>query len=100
MILKNGHNSSVDFYGLGALLYEMVFGFPPYYNHNTQKMFSDIMTKPLTFPNQIKISLELKSLLSELLNKNPKNRLGFKNGILDVVNHAWCKKIKLTDVIH
>ncbi len=31
MIKKNGHNYSVDFYGIGALLYEMIYGFPPYY---------------------------------------------------------------------
>ena len=28
MIQKEGHNFSVDFYGLGALLYEMVLEFP------------------------------------------------------------------------
>ncbi|CAM6000648.1 unnamed protein product [Sphagnum balticum] len=27
-----GYNYSVDFYTLGALLYEMVTGTPPYYN--------------------------------------------------------------------
>ena len=64
MILKGGHDRGVDFYGMGALLYEMVFGFPPFYQQNTDKMFQDIMQKKLSFPSQIKISIELKQLLS------------------------------------
>ncbi len=32
--------------------------------------------------------------------KNPEERLGSKNGILDIVNHPWCRKIKLSDVIY
>lgn len=51
MIQKEGHDYSVDFYGLGALLHEMIFGFPPYYHQNTNKMFYDILHKGLNFPN-------------------------------------------------
>lgn len=29
---SDGYNYSVDFYTLGAFLYEMVTGVPPYYN--------------------------------------------------------------------
>ena len=32
MILKNGHDRCVDYYGMGAILYEMIFGFPPFYS--------------------------------------------------------------------
>jgi len=39
MIKKGGHNKNVDFYGMGALLYEMVFGYPPFYSTNSTKMF-------------------------------------------------------------
>jgi serine/threonine protein kinase len=45
MILKQGHNFSVDYYGLGALLYEITFGFPPFYSENTDKMFEDVVEK-------------------------------------------------------
>lgn len=50
MILKGGHNKSVDFYGLGAILYEMIYGFPPFYTQNQEKMFTDIVNKQINFP--------------------------------------------------
>lgn len=45
MINKKGHNYSVDYYSLGALLYEMIFGYPPFYSQDVNKMFNDIITK-------------------------------------------------------
>lgn len=63
MILKQGHTRSVDFYGIGALLYEMIYGFPPFYCQNTNKMFTDILQKKIQFPQQVKVSSELKALL-------------------------------------
>jgi hypothetical protein len=35
-----------------------------------------------------------------MLIKDPELRLGAKNGMLDVLNHPWCKKIKLIDVMN
>ena len=50
MIKKEGHDFSVDYYGLGALLYEMIFGFPPFYSNNHTKMIGDILQKQVVFP--------------------------------------------------
>ena len=63
-------------------------------------MFFDILNKALYFPSDVRISLELKSLLTELLKKSPHSRLGCSNGMLEVFNHPWCKKTKLIDVMH
>jgi serine/threonine protein kinase len=40
----------VDFYSLGAILHEMIYGYPPFYTTNTNQMFKEIVNKSLSFP--------------------------------------------------
>ena len=74
VLLRQGHGRAVDWWSLGALLFEMVTGLPPFYSRNRETMFEKIMKAELTFPTFV--SPAVKDLLSRLLVRDPKQRLG------------------------
>lgn len=92
MLNRKGHDKAVDFYSLGALLYEMLTGLPPFYSEDQAKMYDDIKGAPLCMPPYLSISA--KSVLYGLLCKSPGERLGAKYGIEEIKAHPWCDKVK------
>jgi serine/threonine protein kinase len=42
MYQQSGHTRSIDWYMLGALIYEMLVGIPPYFNKDKTKMVEEI----------------------------------------------------------
>jgi len=59
------HNKSLDFYHLGALLFEIVCGLPPFFSEDREKMYRDILFAPINIPTHL--SPECRSLLKALL---------------------------------
>lgn len=92
MLEKRGHGRAVDYYSLGALLYEMMTGLPPFYSSSRTKMYKQIAQMPLKIPPFV--SQNAKSMLESLLCKNPTERLGSRFGIEEIKAHPWCAKIK------
>ncbi|WKY10368.1 hypothetical protein Q1695_002597 [Nippostrongylus brasiliensis] len=70
----NDYGRSVDWWGVGVVMYEMMCGRLPFYSRDHQKLFELIMASELRFPS--KLSPEAKQLLTGLLAKVPTQRLG------------------------
>lgn len=87
VIQGSWYGKAVDWWSMGTLLYEMLTGWPPFYNENLHVMYESITRAPLTFPNSM--SSEAKSLLTGLLQRNPRNRLGSNNGMADFKDHPF-----------
>ena len=94
MVRKIGHGQSLDWYLLGVLLYEMIVGVTPYYSSNKDELFDNIVNGKLKLPRNI--SNDVKSLIIQLLNRNPIKRLGSKPGIQgasQIMSHPFFKDV-------
>ncbi|KAL8215265.1 hypothetical protein R6Q57_004714 [Mikania cordata] len=88
-----GHSSAVDWWAFGILLYEMLYGYTPFRGKTRQRTFANILHKDLKFPNSIPVSLSAKQLIYRLLHRDPKNRLGSREGASEVKRHPFFRGI-------
>lgn len=84
-----GHSSAIDWWTLGILLYEMLYGRTPFRGKNRQKTFANILHKDLTFPSSIPVSLAGRQLIHALLNRDPGSRLGSNSGANEIKKHPF-----------
>nr|AML79284.1 putative LOV domain-containing protein [Sanguinaria canadensis] len=93
IITGAGHSSAIDWWALGILLYEMLYGRTPFRGKNRHKTFANILHKDLTFPSSIPVSLAARQLIHGLLSRDPANRLGSNSGANDVKHHPFFRGI-------
>ncbi|KAH6571296.1 hypothetical protein BASA62_003947 [Batrachochytrium salamandrivorans] len=96
VIRANGHTSNVDWWTLGILLYEMLYGTTPFKGPNRHITFSNVLHLDVQFPEHPLsiISSPCKSLIRKLLMKDELKRLGSRAGAADVKAHPFFKPVK------
>ncbi len=83
IILGKNYNTSVDYWSMGIILYEMYYRKLPFGNDDKdpQIIYREITDKKITFPINDINNESFNDLLSGLLNKNPKKRINNFNKI-------------------
>lgn len=90
MVQRKGVGKSADIYGIGAVLYEMISGTPPFYSNEIEKLYQNIKKSKLVLHNYF--SDELKDLLKKLLCRDPKKRIGIYNKS-EIKSHPFFKDL-------
>ncbi|KAF8718980.1 hypothetical protein HU200_024934 [Digitaria exilis] len=93
VITGSPHTSAIDWWALGILLYEMLYGRTPFRGKNRKKTFYNILHKDLTFPSSIPVCVAAKQLIHGLLQRDPSFRLGSSAGANDIKQHPFFEDI-------
>ncbi|XP_042509982.1 phototropin-1 isoform X2 [Macadamia integrifolia] len=88
-----GHTSAVDWWALGILLYEMLYGYTPFRGKTRQKTFVNILHRDLKFPGSISVSLHARQLMYQLLQRDPNRRLGSHEGANEIKQHPFFRGV-------
>mmetsp|Transcript_10475 Transcript_10475/g.30647 ORF Transcript_10475/g.30647 Transcript_10475/m.30647 type:complete len:333 (-) Transcript_10475:354-1352(-) len=85
MVEGRDHDKFVDVWSLGVLLYEFLYGGPPFEAEGHSATYRRISRVDLRFPAKPEVSEDAKDLIRKFLVKEPQQRIPLK----DVPKHPW-----------
>lgn len=90
IIQSKGHGRAVDWWALGILIFEMLAGYPPFYDENPFGIYQKVLAGRIDFPKHLDV--KAKDLIKRLLTHDRAKRFGcLKNGAEDIQRHKWYK---------
>jgi len=98
IILSKGHGKAVDWWALGILMYEMLAGYPPFYDEDPLGIYQKILEGKIKFPWHF--DRHSKDLIKKLLTADLTKRLGnLKDGAEGIKKHKWFQEINWDELL-
>jgi len=91
-----GQDETSDWWSLGCILFEFLFGYPPFHADTPEAVFEKILARDIDWPEDDEgVSEEAKDLMNKLMCTDPTHRLGsnadekFTSGGDEIRSHPW-----------
>jgi len=90
IIQSKGHGKAVDWWALGILIFEMLAGYPPFYDENPFGIYQKVLANRVDYPKHFDV--KAKYLIKRLLTHDRAKRFGcLRGGAEDIQKHKWYK---------
>ena len=92
-----GQDETSDWWSLGCILFEFLYGYPPFHADTPDQVFENILQRNIHWPNDedCPVSPEVKDLMNKLMTTDPRQRLGsnidekYASGGEEIRSHPW-----------
>ncbi|KAK0448392.1 kinase-like domain-containing protein [Desarmillaria tabescens] len=92
IIQSDGHGKAADWWACGVLCYEMLVGYPPFFDESPYGIYEKILNGHIHWPKTM--DPLSKSLVKAFLNPDRTQRLGnMIGGPQDILDHAWFRGV-------
>ncbi|KAG0363695.1 hypothetical protein BGZ54_008068 [Gamsiella multidivaricata] len=102
VLLRKGYFESVDWWSLGVVMFELLFGKRPFRGKSNDLLTSSILRDPLPFPENVQdmVSVHCLDVLSKLCERDISKRLGCTPDGLDAFKkHPWFQGIEWNKLV-
>ena len=89
MLSKKGHDTRVDIWSIGVLMFELLAGYSPFVAKSNQDLYLNIKKLKIQWPKDMPPLA--KNLIGKILRLNPSDRPSLE----EILNHQWFKQTKM-----
>jgi serine/threonine-protein kinase RIM15 len=99
-----GQDEMSDWWSIGCILFEFLFGYPPFNADSPEKVFENILARKIAWPadSDLPVSEEARDLVNKLIQLDPRARIGantnekYLSSAEEIKHHPWFSDINWT----